>query len=180
MEIIRDLRLGKFDVLVGINLLREGLDLPEVSLVAILDADKEGFLRSETSLIQTFGRTARNVAGRVILYADTRTDSMKKAIAETNRRRKIQEAYNRKHGITPETVRKAIPDILESIYEADYVTVPVAAEKGEDYVSLFDIPKLITRLKKEMRAAASKLDFEKAAEIRDRIKALEEREMEYR
>jgi excinuclease ABC subunit B len=180
MEIIRDLRLGKFDVLVGINLLREGLDLPEVSLVAILDADKEGFLRSETSLIQTFGRTARNVSGRVILYADTRTDSMKKAIAETNRRRKIQEAYNRKHGITPETVRKAIPDILESIYEADYVTVPVAAEKGEEYVSLFDIPKLITRLKKEMRAAASKLDFEKAAEIRDRIKALEEREMEYR
>ena len=180
MEIIRDLRLGTFDVLVGINLLREGLDLPEVSLVAILDADKEGFLRSETSLIQTFGRTARNVAGRVILYADTRTDSMKKAIAETNRRRKIQEAYNRKHGITPETVRKAIPDILESIYEADYVTVPVAAEKGEEYVSLFDIPKLITRLKKEMRAAASKLDFEKAAEIRDRIKALEEREMEYR
>jgi excinuclease ABC subunit B len=180
MEIIRDLRLGKFDVLVGINLLREGLDLPEVSLVAILDADKEGFLRSETSLIQTFGRTARNVSGRVILYADTRTDSMKKAIAETNRRRKIQEAYNRKHGITPETVRKAIPDILESIYEADYVTVPTAAEKGEEYVSLFDIPKLIARLKKEMRAAASKLDFETAAEIRDRIKALEEREMEYR
>ena len=180
MEIIRDLRLGKFDVLVGINLLREGLDLPEVSLVAILDADKEGFLRSETSLIQTFGRTARNVSGRVILYADTRTDSMKKAIAETNRRRKIQDAYNRKHGITPETVRKAIPDILESIYEADYVTVPMAAEKGEEYVSLLEIPKLISRLKKEMRAAASKLDFEKAAEIRDRIKALEEREMEYR
>ncbi|MCX5911102.1 MAG: excinuclease ABC subunit UvrB [Deltaproteobacteria bacterium] len=180
MEIIRDLRLGKFDVLVGINLLREGLDLPEVSLVAILDADKEGFLRSETSLIQTFGRTARNVSGRVILYADTRTDSMKKAIAETNRRRKIQDAYNREHGITPETVRKAIPDILESIYEADYVTVPMAAEKGEDYVSLLEIPKLISRLKKEMRGAASKLDFEKAAEIRDRIKALEEREMEYR
>jgi len=180
MEIIRDLRLGKFDVLVGINLLREGLDLPEVSLVAILDADKEGFLRSETSLIQTFGRTARNVSGRVILYADSRTDSMKKAIAETNRRRKIQDAYNRKHGITPETVRKAIPDILESIYEADYVTVPMAAEKGEEYVSLLEIPKLISRLKKEMRAAASKLDFEKAAEIRDRIKALEEREMEYR
>jgi len=180
MEIIRDLRLGKFDVLVGINLLREGLDLPEVSLVAILDADKEGFLRSETSLIQTFGRTARNVSGRVVLYADSRTDSMKKAIAETNRRRKIQDAYNRKHGITPETVRKAIPDILESIYEADYVTVPMAAEKGEEYVSLLEIPKLISRLKKEMRAAASKLDFEKAAEIRDRIKALEEREMEYR
>ncbi len=180
MEIIRDLRLGKFDVLVGINLLREGLDLPEVSLVAILDADKEGFLRSETSLIQTFGRTARNVSGKVILYAENRTDSMKKAIAETNRRRKIQEAYNHKHGITPETVRKAIPDILESIYEADYVTVPTAAEKGEEYVSLLEIPKLVSRLKKEMRAAASKLDFEKAAEIRDRIKALEEREMEYR
>ncbi|OPY06608.1 MAG: UvrABC system protein B [Syntrophaceae bacterium PtaB.Bin095] len=180
MEIIRDLRLGKFDVLVGINLLREGLDLPEVSLVAILDADKEGFLRSETSLIQTFGRTARNIFGKVILYADSRTDSMKKAIAETDRRRKIQEAYNRKHGITPETIRKAIPDILESIYEADYVTVPMAAEKGEAYVSLLEIPKLVSRLKKEMRAAASKLDFEKAAEIRDRIKALEEREMEYR
>jgi excinuclease ABC subunit B len=180
VAVIRDLRLGKFDVLVGINLLREGLDLPEVSLVAILDADKEGFLRSETSLIQTFGRTARHVSGRVILYADKRTDSMKKAISETNRRRKIQEAYNRKHGITPETVRKAIPDILQSIYEADYVTVPTAAEKGEEYVSLLEIPKLISRLKKEMRAAASKLDFEKAAELRDRIKALEEREMEYR
>jgi len=180
MEIIRDLRMGKFDVLVGINLLREGLDLPEVSLVAILDADKEGFLRSATSLIQTFGRTARNVFGKVILYADTRTKSIKKALAETNRRRKIQEAYNRKHGITPETVRKAIPDILESIYEADYVTVPVAAEKAGEYVSLLEIPKLISRLKKEMRAAASKLDFETAAEIRDRIKALEEQEMEYR
>jgi excinuclease ABC subunit B len=180
MEIIRDLRMGKFDVLVGINLLREGLDLPEVSLVAILDADKEGFLRSATSLIQTFGRTARNVFGKVILYADTRTKSMNKAVAETNRRRKIQEAYNRKHGITPETVRKAIPDILESIYEADYVTVPVAAEKAGEYVSLLEIPKLISRLKKEMRGAASKLDFESAAEIRDRIKALEEREMEYR
>jgi excinuclease ABC subunit B len=180
MEIIRDLRLGKFDVLVGINLLREGLDLPEVSLVAILDADKEGFLRSATSLIQTFGRTARNVFGKVILYADTRTESMKKAVAETNRRRKIQEGYNRKHGITPETIRKAIPDILASIYEADYVTVPVAAEKAGEYVSLWEIPKLISRLKKEMRAAASKLDFEKAAEIRDRIKDLEEQEMEYR
>jgi excinuclease ABC subunit B len=180
MEIIRDLRLGKFDVLVGINLLREGLDLPEVSLVAILDADKEGFLRSETALIQTFGRTARNVFGKVILYADTRTKSMKNAMAETDRRRKIQEGYNRKHGITPETVRKAIPDILESIYEADYVTVPAAAESPGEYVSLLEIPKLISRLKKEMRTAASKLDFERAAEIRDRIKALEEQEMEYR
>jgi excinuclease ABC subunit B len=180
MEIIRDLRLGKFDVLIGINLLREGLDLPEVSLVAILDADKEGFLRSETSLIQTFGRTARNVSGRVILYAEQFTDSMKKAIAETERRRKIQQAYNRKHKITPETVKKAIPDILESIYEADYVTVPLIAEQPGDYVSVFEIPKLVSRLKKEMRAAASKLNFEKAAELRDRIKSLEERELEYR
>jgi len=180
MEIIRDLRTGKFDVLVGINLLREGLDLPEVSLVAILDADKEGFLRSETSLIQTFGRTARNVAGKVILYADTRTDSMKKAIAETNRRRKIQGKYNADHGITPETVRKAIPEILQSIYEADYVTVATAAERPEEYISLMEIPKMLSRLKKEMREAASKLDFERAAEVRDRIKALEEREMEYR
>jgi len=180
MEIIRDLRLGKFDVLIGINLLREGLDLPEVSMVAILDADKEGFLRSETSLIQTFGRTARNIAGRVVLYGDQLTGSMKKAIEETSRRRKIQEAYNRQNKITPETIKKAIPDILASIYEADYVTVPVAAEKREAYVSIFEIPKLISRLKKEMREAASKLDFEKAAEIRDRIKSLEERELEYR
>ena len=180
MEIIRDLRLGAFDVLIGINLLREGLDLPEVSLVAILDADKEGFLRSATSLIQTFGRTARNVYGRVILYAEQSTDSMKKAIAETDRRRKIQQAYNRRHKITPETVKKAIPDILESIYEADYVSGPLAAESPGDYVSLFEIPKLVSRLKKEMREAASKLDFEKAAELRDRIKSLEEREMEYR
>jgi excinuclease ABC subunit B len=180
MEIIRDLRLGKFDVLIGINLLREGLDLPEVSLVAILDADKEGFLRSETSLIQTFGRTARNISGRVVLYADQLTESMKKAMDETNRRRKIQEDYNRQHGITPETVKKAIPDILASIYEADYVTVPMVAEKPEEYVSLFEIPKLVSRLKKEMREAASKLNFEKAAEIRDRIKSLEERELEFR
>jgi excinuclease ABC subunit B len=180
MEIIRDLRLGKFDVLIGINLLREGLDLPEVSLVAILDADKEGFLRSETSLVQTFGRAARNIAGRVVLYADFVTESMKKAIEETNRRRKIQEAFNRKNGITPETIRKAIPDIMASIYEADYVTVPAVAEEVGDYVSLFDIPRVLTRLKKEMREAAGRLDFEKAAEIRDRIKSLEKTELEYR
>ncbi|MDI6754755.1 MAG: excinuclease ABC subunit UvrB [Thermodesulfobacteriota bacterium] len=180
MEIIRDLRLGKFDVLIGINLLREGLDLPEVSLVAILDADKEGFLRSESSLIQTFGRTARNVSGQVILYADQVTNSMRRAIEETFRRRKIQDAYNRKHRITPETIKKAIPDILQSIYEADYVTVSLTAEQPGDYVSLFEIPKLVSRLKKEMREAAAKLDFEKAAGLRDRIKLLEEREMEYR
>jgi excinuclease ABC subunit B len=179
-EIIRDLRLGKFDVLIGINLLREGLDLPEVSLVAILDADKEGFLRSATSLIQTFGRAARNIAGRVVLYADFVTGSMKKALEETNRRRKIQEAYNRKNGITPETVKKAIPDILTSIYEADYVTVPAVAEEAEEYVSIFDLPKKVSRLKKEMREAAARLDFEKAAEIRDRIKSLEKVALEYR
>jgi len=179
-EIIRDLRLGKFDVLIGINLLREGLDLPEVSLVTILDADKEGFLRSETSLIQTFGRAARNIAGRVVLYADFVTESMKKALEETNRRRNIQEAFNRKNGITPETVKKAIPDILTSIYEADYVTVPAVAEEAEEYASIFDLPKRISRLKKEMREAAARLDFEKAAEIRDRIKSLEKVELEYR
>jgi excinuclease ABC subunit B len=176
-EILRDLRLGKFDVLIGINLLREGLDLPEVSLVAVMDADKEGFLRSETSLIQTFGRAARNVSGQVILYAEVVTHSMKRAMGETDRRRRIQEAYNRKHGITPESVRKAIPDILESIYEADYVTVPKIGEKHDDYVSLFEIPGLIARLKKEMREAASRLDFEEAAELRDRIKALQQMEL---
>jgi excinuclease ABC subunit B len=179
-EIIRDLRLGKFDVLIGINLLREGLDLPEVSLVTILDADKEGFLRSATSLIQTFGRASRNIAGRVVLYADLVTESMKKALEETNRRRKIQEDYNRENGITPETVKKAIPDILTSIYEADYVTVPAVAEEAEEYVSIFDLPKKVSRLKKEMREAAARLDFEKAAEIRDRIKSLEKVELEYR
>jgi excinuclease ABC subunit B len=179
-EIIRDLRLGKFDVLIGINLLREGLDLPEVSLVTILDADKEGFLRSATSLIQTFGRAARNIAGRVVLYADFVTESMKKALEETNRRRKIQEAYNRKNGITPETIKKAIPDILTSIYEADYVTVPAVAEEAEEYVSIFDLPKRVSRLKKEMREAAARLDFEKAGEIRDRIRSLEKKELESR
>jgi len=179
-EIIRDLRLGKFDVLIGINLLREGLDLPEVSLVAIMDADKEGFLRSETSLIQTFGRTARHVSGKVILYADQVTESMRRAIKETERRRRIQEAYNRKHKITPETIKKAIPEVLASIYEADYVTVPLAAEEPEEYISLLEIPKLIARLKKEMREAASRLDFERAASLRDRIKALEAKELVYR
>ena len=146
-------------------------------MVAILDADKEGFLRSATSLIQTFGRASRNISGQVILYADAMTDSMKKAMGETERRRKIQETYNRKHGITPESIQKAIPDILESIYEADYATIPTAAEKHEEYVSLFEVPRLIARLKKEMREAASQLDFEKAAELRDRIKALEEMEL---
>ncbi|MGI6553032.1 MAG: excinuclease ABC subunit UvrB [Bacillota bacterium] len=168
MEIIRDLRLGKFDVLVGINLLREGLDLPEVSLVAILDADKEGFLRSERSLIQTIGRAARHVEGTVIMYADTVTSSMEKAIQETNRRRSIQEEFNRKHGITPETVQKAIRDVIEATY---------AAEKSEAYVtkeklaglSKKELKKLIAKLEKEMQEAARQLEFERAAELRDII-----------
>jgi excinuclease ABC subunit B len=173
MEIVRDLRLGKFDVLVGINLLREGLDIPEVSLVAVLDADKEGFLRSSRSLIQTIGRAARNINGTVVLYADTMTGSMKDALEETNRRRKRQLDYNTEHGITPESVKKEIRDILGSVYEADYVTVPLAAEKKEEYVPARDIPKRIEELKAEMLEAAESLEFERAATIRDKIKALE-------
>ncbi len=174
VEILRDLRLGKFDVLIGINLLREGLDLPEVSLVAILDADKEGFLRSEKSLIQTFGRAARNVNGKVILYADKITGAMHQAILETNRRRKIQEEYNRIHGITPQSIKKSVRDILSSIYEADYFTVPIVSDPKEEYLSLKEIPSRIEKLKKEMKEAARRLEFERAAEIRDRIQRLEE------
>jgi excinuclease ABC subunit B len=177
IEIIRDLRLGKFDVLIGINLLREGLDIPEVSLVAILDADKEGFLRSEKSLIQTFGRAARNVNGQVILYADKMTGSMDQAILETNRRRKIQETYNQKHRITPQTVKKAVRNILASIYEADYLTIPAVSDVEEGYVSLKEIPAMIQKLKKEMKETASRLEFERAAEIRDKIQRLEEMEL---
>jgi len=178
MEIIRDLRLGVFDVLIGINLLREGLDLPEVSLVAILDADKEGFLRSERSLIQTCGRASRNVAGEVIFYADHLTPSMQTAINETNRRRKIQEEFNQAHGITPETIKSSIKDILSSVYEADYVTVPLAAEEQAPYL-VEDLPGQITRLKKEMKAAAKKLEFEKAAQLRDRLRELESAGLKY-
>lgn len=174
VEILRDLRLGKFDVLIGINLLREGLDLPEVSLVAILDADKEGFLRSEKSLIQTFGRAARNVNGKVILYADKITGAMNQAISETNRRRRIQEYYNKTHGITPQSIKKSIRDILSSIYEADYFTVPVVSEAKEEYISLKEIPSRIEKLKREMMEAARRLEFERAAELRDRIHRLEE------
>jgi excinuclease ABC subunit B len=180
VEIIRELRLGKFDVLVGINLLREGLDLPEVSLVAILDADKEGFLRSEKSLIQTFGRAARNVNGRVILYADKMTGSMDQAILETDRRRRIQDEYNKVHDITPQTVKKSVRNILASIYEADYFTVPAVSDFKEGYVSLKDIPKMIEKLKKEMKEAASRLEFERAAELRDKIHELEEMELKMR
>jgi excinuclease ABC subunit B len=173
MEILRDLRLGVFDVLVGINLLREGLDLPEVSLVAILDADKEGFLRSERSLIQTCGRAARHVHGEVLLYADTMTPSMQLAIQETNRRRTLQQDYNRCHGITPTSIQKGIQDILASVYEKDYVTIPLAAEESAPYLLPQDIPRQISRLKKEMQAAAKKLEFERAAELRDQIKGLD-------
>jgi len=177
IEIIRELRLGNFDVLIGINLLREGLDLPEVSLVAILDADKEGFLRSEKSLIQTFGRAARNVNGKVILYADKMTGSMDHAILETNRRRRMQEEYNKTHGITPQTVQKSIRNILASIYETDYFTVPTVSDVKEEYGSAKEIPSVIEKLKREMKEAAGHLEFERAAEIRDKIHHLEELEL---
>ncbi|CAH2032587.1 excinuclease ABC subunit UvrB [Trichlorobacter ammonificans] len=181
MQILRSLRLGEFDVLVGINLLREGLDLPEVSLVAILDADKEGFLRSARSLIQTCGRAARNVEGRVLMYADTVTRSMQGCIDETERRRTKQLAYNIEHGITPETVKKGMRTILESIEEKDYTALPTVAETPETYgVELKDIPKVIRKMRKEMLAAAKELDFEKAAELRDRIKMLEDAELKLR
>ena len=166
MEIIRNLRLGEFDVLVGINLLREGLDIPEVSLVAILDADKEGFLRSERSLIQTIGRAARNTDGTVIMYADVLTDSMEKAISETNRRRKIQTEYNEAHGITPKTINKSVRDAIRAVQTED-IGVEFKAEKGED------IKETINRLTDEMLEFASKMEFEKAAEARDKIKELE-------
>ena len=175
--IIRSLRLGSFDVLIGINLLREGLDIPEVSLVAILDADKEGFLRSSKSLIQTFGRAARNVNGQAILYADQMTGSMDLAILETNRRRKIQDDYNRTHGITPQTIKKSVQNILASIYEGDYFTVPVVSDGTKEYDSTKEMPRMIQKLKEEMRRAASELEFERAAQLRDKIQRLEELEL---
>jgi len=175
IRIIRDLRLGNFDVLVGVNLLREGLDIPEVSLVAILDADKEGFLRSERSLIQTTGRAARNVNGEVIFYADVITGSLKRAIDETNRRRKIQEAYNKKMGVTPETIKSSIKDVVGSIYESDYWTVPVSAEETADYAA---DDNTLKKLEAEMKEAAKNLEFERAAVIRDRIKAIKKKMLE--
>jgi len=180
MSIIRDLRLGVFDVVVGINLLREGLDLPEVSLVAILDADKEGFLRSERSLIQTCGRAARNLNGRVILYADQITGSMARAIEESNRRRNIQLEYNRVHQITPASIQKNIDDILGSTYEADYLTVPVIAEEEVEYLTPERIQKKIKQLHKKMMEAAKNMEFEEAAALRDHIKGLQERDLELR
>jgi len=172
-EIIRELREGRFDVLVGINLLREGLDIPEVSLVAILDADKEGFLRSTRSLIQTIGRAARNVNGTVILYADQRTDSIRATLDETARRRALQARYNEDHGITPTTIVKRISSLRDSIWEADYVTVPVARERPEASVPAHELEALIGGLRREMQGAARTLDFERAAELRDRIRDLE-------
>ena len=179
IKIVRDFRLGEFDVMVGINLLREGLDIPEVALVAILDADKEGFLRSETSLIQTFGRAARNVNGRVILYADRITNSMKAAINETKRRRKIQLEYNKEHGITPSTIKKNINDILSSIYESDYYTV--SKEEELEFLNLppDKISPLIEKLTREMKLSAKKLEFEKAAENKKKIQRLREIEASY-
>ena len=173
IEILRDLRLGEFDVLIGVNLLREGLDIPEVSLVAIMDADKEGFLRSETSLIQTIGRAARNSCGEVIMYADNITDSMNKAIKETERRRKIQIDYNKKYGIIPKTIKKPIENNLLSLV-ASYRNFEdiVAEEMVELNIDKKDLPKLISKLEKDMHNAAKILDFERAAEIRDQLKKL--------
>ncbi|OPY03825.1 MAG: UvrABC system protein B [Syntrophorhabdus sp. PtaB.Bin184] len=176
VAIVRDLRLGKFDVLVGVNLLREGLDLPEVSLVAILDADKEGFLRSQTSLIQTCGRAARNLNGRVIMFADTVTESMRRAIDETERRRAVQSAYNEENGITPEGIRKSIVDVLSSIYEKDYYEVPVD-ELDAKGLKPKQLSKMVRKLKKEIAEAAKKWDFEKAALLRDRLLAIEKTEL---
>jgi len=175
IRIIRDLRLGVYDVLVGVNLLREGLDLPEVSLVAILDADKEGFLRSEVSLMQTSGRAARNVEGKVIFYADKETESIRKAVAETKRRRLVQTKYNQENHITPVTIKKQIRELLSTVYEADYYTIPIAGEEAEEYLPPNAIPRKIMNLEKEMMDFAKKYEYEKAAELRDRIRILREK-----
>ncbi len=177
VEILRDLRRGVFDVLVGINLLREGLDLPEVSLVAILDADKEGFLRSAGSLIQTSGRAARNLNGRVVMYADTVTDSMRAALTEMARRRERQEAWNLEHGITPASVSRDIEGVLSSVYERDYVAVPAAEPPGPTFRTQAEIDERIAALQKEMRAAAANLEFERAATLRDQVRDLRKREI---
>ena len=177
VEILRDLRRGTFDVLVGINLLREGLDLPEVSLVAILDADKEGFLRSAGSLIQTSGRAARNVNGRVIMYADEETKSMRVALGEMARRRGLQDAYNLTHGITPASIVKGIDEVLSSVYERDYVPVPASAESRETFRTQSELDAHVAQLHEEMRAAAANLEFERAATLRDRVRGLRQREL---
>src|SRR6185369_11960192 len=172
VEILRSLRKGEFDVLVGINLLREGLDLPEVSLVAILDADKEGYLRSATSLIQTAGRAARHVSGEVLMYADRVTGSMKEALAETDRRRVVQAEYNRANGITPESIKKSIRELLETVPERDYYTVDAPRAAAPQWESPAALARHVEALEKEMKEAAKRLDFERAAELRDQVKAL--------
>jgi len=172
IQILRDLRRGTFDVLVGINLLREGLDLPEVSLVAILDADKEGFLRSAGALIQTSGRAARNVNGRVIMYADSETRSMRTALDEMSRRRVLQEAFNLDHGITPESIVKEIDDVMSSVYERDYLTVPVLREASEEFATQAELEVHLQSIETEMRAAAGNLEFERAASLRDKLREL--------
>jgi excinuclease ABC subunit B len=177
VALIRDLRLAKFDALIGINLLREGLDIPEVSLVAILDADKEGYLRSATSLIQTAGRAARNVNGEVIMYADHTTDSMAEALRETERRRAIQARYNAEHGITPESIRSSIHELLQTVYERDYYTVEVETPAPETFASPGELAKRIAEMEAAMRDAARRLDFEQAAELRDRVRALKRQQV---
>jgi excinuclease ABC subunit B len=177
VEILRELRRGTFDVLIGINLLREGLDLPEVSLVAILDADKEGYLRSERSLIQTIGRAARHLKGTVIMYADKMTDSMNRAISETARRRRIQSAYNEEHNITPQSIKKAINSPLVKVYDSDYSDIPIAAETEGEYLSAPELAVRIEQTRREMKQAAAALEFEQAALLRDRLQALEQRSL---
>jgi excinuclease ABC subunit B len=177
VRILRDLRRGEFDVLIGINLLREGLDLPEVSLVAILDADKEGYLRSATSLIQSMGRCARHLEGRAILYADRMTDSMRQAIGETNRRRAKQQAYNRENNITPQSIIKSVDMQLARIVEADYVTVPADDTLIGDITNEEQLQKAIVQLETQMREAAKNFEFERAAALRDRIRALKQRDL---